>query len=56
MANPLERNPRIFMIVGFACLAASGVFLRLHQDFLAGVGLGAGVASIAVWLFRRNRA
>ena len=55
MANLLEKNPRILMIVGFAALAASGVFLRLDQDFLAGVGLGAGVASVAVWLFRRNR-
>jgi hypothetical protein len=55
MANRRDRNPRILMIVGFAALAASGIFLRLHQDFLAGAGLGAGVASIAVWLFRRNR-
>ena len=54
MTTP-ERNSRTMIIVGFAALAASGAFLRLHQDFLAGAGLGAGVASIGVWLFSRRR-
>ena len=48
MANQLERSPRILMIVGFAALAASGIFLRLHQDFLAGAGLGAGFV-VPLW-------
>jgi hypothetical protein len=50
-----DGRKRVLMIVGLLLLTAGSISLRFHWDFFAGVGYGAGIASLAVWIYRRGR-
>jgi hypothetical protein len=50
-----DGRKRLLMIVGLFLLTAGSICLRFHWDFFAGVGYGAGIASLAVWIYRRRR-
>ena len=49
-----DGKKRVLMIVGLFLLTAGSICLRFHWDFFAGVGYGAGIASLVVWIHRRR--
>lgn len=53
--NPRDAKGRGLVILGMLLLAAGGLCLRFHLDFFAGVGLGAGMTCLVIWLLRYRR-
>jgi len=52
---PTAKKGPALVVLGFFFLAAGSLALRFHQDFLAGLGLGAGMTCLVIWILRYRR-